>query len=572
MPVIDFPSSPTEGDELQAPNKFVYKWVTNRWKNIPRPLVIPDYIWPDISDPSDPYGTGETITNDDETWANPISPVTGGGGDDWILEMIEMPITDGESNIITLNLLMNQTGVEYSPFPGSDRLERCTDYIDGGLGDAVNLLNSPEAHYPYIANRARAFSGTADPIAQSRESLFYQDITPGDAWVSFKSGSIIGYDVAYPGCLIPLQDVLTESGYANRSSVKARMSTSFSFAGKYSGFYNKASIGVRGVTGETISGGDHYQVDGSSVSSYTTVERLTTDWIDIDATAEYLIWEGTMSETREMGDVVIEINDPYSPPDPAVAYPVGFATNPEHTKSSVVFDGTGGSKIRTIKHGDPMRLTNSSYDQLIYCNTMADLVTGVLGSIHPHAFWAREDDNWISFVDDNNNHVVEGRRLYTSGDYSTHSEMNGSWDFKNEGSRTPNLGYEVTNFSLNPDGTLLFTLDTTGNIRSYTMTAWDLSTVVSQHTLDMGGWGASCFDITQDGNVIVIIKAGNARQIIMDTSWDLSTSYDSGYDRYFDLDNPIDVCVSADTGSIFVLDNPTDPDITYRIYNYTRYT
>ena len=575
MPYIDFPNSPADGDEFQAPNKFVYRWTDeNRWKNVPRPLVIPDYIWPDMEPPGDddPYDDGDP-PGDDDPWDDPDDPVDGGGGEDWILEVIEMPVNNGE---ITqeIDLIINTLG-------GADLVNLGSGYGWGVIrGDSIQnpgngfnaqTHNDTKCQIPYLAQVGTVFTNNRMYASSAPELVEYYTIRNGTVWGSYPTSTIINYGTEWMASNINLQDFLTVDGYANKTEIRMRASASFSYAGKYSGQNSGLTIRCTDVNGIVYTGNPRSGVIVPFFNNYSTVTRVTTDWITIDAYAENVEILVEVGGNMQGGLVTVEIDDPYNPPS-RDNLPVGFATNPEMSKMWVTFAGTSNSVMRSIKNGDPGRLSNSSYDQIEYGVNYLDPVTAG-GGYDPdwQNIWFREDENWFMYVDGGNTNSIRGRHLYTTGDIESHSEYNPpQYDFRSYGSYTT-MGYTVKDIAMNPDGDILYTLDDVGDIRSYNLsTAWDLSTASLADTIDMSGWGATCFDITQDGFVIVIAKAGWVRQLILDTAWDLSTVYDSGFQRYFALEEPIDICVSADTGSIMVLDIPADENIGYRIYNYTR--
>lgn len=575
MPYIDFPNAPADGDEFQAPNKFVYRWTDeNRWKNVPRPLVIPDYIWPDMEPPGDddPYDDGDP-PGDDDPWEDPDDPVDGGGGEDWILEVIDMPVNDG-NNSYEVELLVNQSGdlIQLGPtLSYGYAVEKTTNYLDGGNGLSVPVHDQTECQVPYIAQTGADFSGARCLAASGPETVDYYTVKNGEAWASYPQPSIISYSSCFLACNINLQSFLPAESYENKTNIRVRFRASFSYCGKYSGFYSWANLYQTNSVGVWYSGAPVVGVDQSAQLPMSSVSTLTSGWMTIDEDCENLDWRARLGGTREIGSVVVEIDDPEHPPE-RTTLPTGFACNPEMTKSWVVFEGDSVNTMRSIKHGDPGRLTNSAYDQTEYGVNYLHPVAGSTYDPNWQSIWFREDENWFAYVDGGDTDEVYGRHLNATGDITSHSEINEpQYNFRDYSSNTGPLGYVVANIAMSPDGDILYTLDDVGDIRSYSLsTPWDLSTASLVDTVDMSGWGATCFDITQDGFVIVIAKAGWVRQLILDTAWDLSTVYDSGFQRYFALEEPIDICVSADTGSIMVLDIPADETIGYRIYNYTR--
>jgi len=574
MPVIGFPNTPTNGDELQAPNKFVYEWTDdNRWKNIHRPLVISDYIWPETEPPDDddPYDDGDPPAEDDP-WEDPENPVPGGGGQDWILEAVDLPVYNGEAQI-QIELLVNvDTGVLFDPFYNQPVMTHTTDFSDGGTGLTVNETIQPECQAPYIAQTGRSKGGDDRTfMAQASASVPNFVPNPGDTWFSFPNVTAIDFDSLNPACAIDLRLYLSASGLANLGQVRARLTGTINGIGPNFGFYEWLRLGQKDSGGVESPTEHSAYLDLGPVRSPT---RGSSAWFyldDSDPDFHWLVMTGRLGGGYEAGDIVVEIDDPWAP-QVRTNLPVGFASNPEHTKSLVTFAGSSGPILRTMHHNDPGRLTNSAYDQTIYGDTVAALTGNPYTDGDFEAIWFREDQGWFCYVDADQPRKVEGRHLYTPGDFTSHSEVvNPNYDYNDYSSLSPTLSADIVDVCMSPDGDNMYVMDTVGDIRSYSLsTSWDLSTAVFVEHLDMSGWGATCFDITQDGYVILLVKADSARQIIMGTPWDLSTSYDSGFQRYFALEGPIGVSVSADMESIFLLDVPVDEAVAYRIYNYTR--
>lgn len=577
MSVIDFPNSPTNGDELQAPNKFVYRWTNgNRWKNIHRPLIIPDYVWPDLSNPDDPFGTGDPGDGGTPDPGDVGGPdLNGGGGDDWLLEVIDFPVNNGEGTI-RVNYVMNQDP-SLTPTPADGvAIARIADFRTGSSTRTGVYINDPACEAPDVAQGGMGYGFNA--VAQALPDLSPPfNANPGTAWYSVVQTSAPDYNEGALRSWMDLDKVLSEDTKADRTQARFRIKASGSFIG---GNFTVGTSGISAVqynvfeatTNPPFKTGVDF---GEIVGDNFTLLTKTSEWIPFNAGARYLCVEGIVNGGFEIGDIVVEIDDPNAPAD-RTNLPVGFASNPELTFSAVAFDGTSGPVLRTMKHADPARLTSTSYWQTESGLTggYLDVSTGNLKYQRWTCLWFREDLAWYATVDSATPNTVESRHLYTVGDISTHSEIIlGRYDFKDYASKTPNLGYAVANIHIDPTGTYLYTMDSDGDIYRYTMsTAWDLGTVDAgvYDKLELGSWGATCFTISADGYVIVLLKAGKARQVIMETPWDLLTSVESGFERDFLLENPIDICISYDTGSIFVLDIPTDTSIGYRIYNYTR--
>jgi len=576
MANIDFPNSPTNGDELQAQNKFVYRWSGgNRWKNVHRPLVIPDYIWPDLSNPDDPFGTGDPGGGDPGVGEIGGPDENGGGGDDWLLEVIDFPVSN--SDLIEINFTVNQDATLSVPVAGAVAVARISDFRSGPDTRNGDFVGDLVCEAPLIAQGGNSLGGGTNAIAQAGPDLVAPlNANPGTSWFTWPSFGAPDFTEAALRSWIDVNDYLSDSSLADKTQVQVRIIASGSFVGRP--FTTQGcSVTARHLTSSATQLSGNSSVDFSFLrNNFSGTGTLTGSWFNLEAATRYISLEGVIGGGFEVGDIRIEINDPGGAPPSRDNLPVGFSSNPELTASLVAFDGTGGNVLRSMKHYNPGRLTNSEYWQIQNgaSDGYLDVSTGLSKTQRWSCLWLREDLTWYATVDTATPFTVEGRHLYTVGDISTHSEIvSGQYDFRDYASQTPSLGTTVRNIHMTPDGDFLFIIDGSYNIRKYELTTpWDLGTVDagSYDLLNLSGWNPTCFDITQDGYVIVLMKAGFARQIIMETAWDLLSAVDSGFERQFLLDEPIDVCVSADTGSIFVLDIPADTSSAYRIYNYTR--
>ena len=100
---IDFPNTPADLEEFHAPNRFVYEWKDdNRWRNIHRPLILPDYIWPPLDIPADP--------NVDPTGVLPGETGDDGYPGDWKLQALIFPVPSLEANVRVDLLMRSENG------------------------------------------------------------------------------------------------------------------------------------------------------------------------------------------------------------------------------------------------------------------------------------------------------------------------------------------------------------------------------------------------------------------------------------------------------------------------------
>ena len=570
---MDIPNTPAVDEEFQAPNKFVYKWTDeNRWKNIHRPLYIPDYIWPDTSDQDDPYGTGTGLPNTD-----------GGGGDDWTKSVFDIDLSNGNS-IIQFSPTMNIDVATFdAPYPNTWGILEVSGSVQGGGMLGSPFLNDPIAQYPLIANKGTVFAENRNAVGvTSTPPLgFYTGGSKGDAWFVYPQFATIEFDSAGPCMWIKLEDYLSTYALANKTECNMRITVTGQYVGKNSGASSRSvSLNLRpdnNINPNSLSDSVVTVCPKGVNGGVNNPETNTSAWKALQSWGTYVTLEGQIQGGYGFGDVLIEITDPGAAE--RLNPPVGMCCDPNMHFTFVAFDGPLGPWLRTIRHSDPQAISNSAFDDTNETQgvDVLSLVDGSPSALAWTCLWIRSDGYQLLSVDSVDTGVVVSRHLYNTFDMTSHSEVyndpsNGIYDYKDYGTVTPDLGFAVTDICMSNDGTKLFTQDSSGNMRSYAVSpAWDLSSV-DENIYDTfnPNWGGSCFEMTKDGRAILMAKAGFGKQFILTTPWDLTTAIDTGIERAFAIENPVDLSISADGYSLMVLDIPADITESFKLYNWTR--
>lgn len=550
---LDLPNSPENGDEFQARTKFVYEWSgDNRWKNIHRPLYIPDYIWDSDQPPT----------------------ADGGGGDDWTREAFEIDVNNGKS-IIYIYPEMNLSAGSDPATPGSIALEEVDDARHNSSMLSALFIGDEKAKYPNVASKGTLQSATRRSVGESSmpTGVYLAAQNPGTKWFVFAPLGQPEYDSSAPCMWIELDEVLSEYGFANLDEVRVRLTLSGNYVGKtFAAIYRQVSIRLYSELKVVTNNDSNIYVDVTGLGTGPTTQ--TTGWSNLQDWGRYLTLEGRIAGGYAFGDVILEIEDPggVTRGNP----PIGLWTDPTGNWSYISFGGLTGSVMRSLRHGNPNSLENSNWTDIVDGEDVLDL-TGAATGLNWTCMWGRSDGNWYATVDSEDTNVVIGRHLFKSFDITTHSDVyndvtNGYYDYKDYGSETPDLGVSVSGIYMKPDGTVLYVMTSTGVFRAYTLgSAWDLSTVddAVYETYD-AGWGQSCFTISHDGYVLAMAKAGKVKQIVLDTAWDITTAIDTGFDRDFTIEEPVGISISSDGYSLMILDIPSNTDENFKLYNYTR--
>ncbi len=566
-----FPNSPSEDDILSGPNKFVYEWKgSNRWKNVHRPIVISDYIWPynpanpgsvpaDPSNPTDLEGGGGSI---DEPY-----PITdGGGGDDWSIDQIDFPVGPEYGNVSHQFLVRVDPALRNTPSGLEENMYR-TDALVSGRDNEY----SPDS-LGYLVCYSEASTGRALVPYEDRTGFVSQqynslELTPQKRWIG----------------AIDLQAVL--ANYSRKTDCKWRMRAKGRWAGiVYAGAYDQVQTIAKTATGVNI-GSPSPATASMGITAANNIGNpvsRTTDWESIPSNARYLAVQGLTSTSYQYYDIFIDIIDPYGAQAEGTAA-VGFSTDPELRRSLVSFYTPLNSEMIMLEHGNPKKLDNTSIVQRVLDIDFKSLSANVLEPLPFGPLFFRENGEMF-FTQRSGSTIVEARHLATPYDLSSHSQIfnnaNGYYNYMDYSSSV-DIGFELRDLLVSQDGTMAFGLSTLSVLYSVPLSVpWDLSSAVvgSAQVLDIAGFDAGldvrCFDITPDGRNLVVCGfyygVAGAAQVILDTPWDIDTAIYTGYYRQFNLDDPKGITVSSDTSTIFVLDVPDDPSIAYTIYRYSR--
>lgn len=546
---IDFPNTPALNEEFQAPNKFVYEWVGDRWKNIHRPLIISDYIWPDPED-----GT-------------PLDP-DGGGGDDWTREAINLAV--GGSSY-------NYQGVV------DIKIDETANYVDPVHGPAPLIYNVQDRPDEDIYDWPLEWVVTYENALGVRKT--FQRVSGN----SFTTTQYFNLDIG-PENRVAFQIPRSFWGNPDKMHECSVRVTASARQWDYSG----TSIYVPGfqdtwtLTYNTLSNGSSYKSGGGGTFNLTISEPSNPNvvWdsvIDgsplVEADSPLVgswVFQYRLDPGIEVYDVSVDIFDPYGPKDPNFI-PVGFATERTMTHSLAAFNGdSDNAELLHARHGNPFRLDATQYVSREDTTTnMLSITTGLSESVEFGSLHLVDGGGaFVGYRTDDN--TVEYRYLGTPYDYTSHSfvvdDATAYDSFQNYSKKSAALTGTVEEIAMDPTGTYLFTLED-NEIRRYTLSAaWDVSTLdpATYQSFDVSGFDPDTFALYSGGNAIVLAKTGFMKQIILDTVWDLTTAVLSSFERAFDIENPVGLNVSDDGLTMIMVNNPSDVDSPYQIVQYTR--
>ena len=532
---VDFPNNPVADQEFQSPVRFVYKWTDeNRWKNIHRPLVIADYIW------ETPDGT-----------------------DDWVRDVLTLPINGGSFR--TAGNITSKTEPRFDAYSGQVNAL----YVAADYGES-------EYDYPYewVQGRAEFMSGrfTHQPL-NIDNTFWYQGVFILDIASSSKCRVVI-----------PVED-LGDPSRLDEVTFKLTVSCKHVEQGGLYGvpFQNEFSIYAMDITqtGFNVTGGVQY--DFGTMNKGERIENKSVEIMFPSSNIPnqtWVVFELSQDASFYYYDVVIEVQDPYGPGD-SDFYPVGFSSNTPIDRSLFTFEGTPGLGVPSdpimgsIRHNEPGGIGDSSIEQTINLTGIKDITTGATGTVPYKAIHYRDaGEAFIGLRGDTN--VLEYRHLRvpydisTTGDIVFDAEMD--YDFRDFCTESPALTGEVKGLYVDPSGYYVFILLDT-NINRYELSSpWDLSTLdpLTFNTMDVSAFAPAMFTMTFDGRVIVIGKAGLLKQIILDTPWSLIGAIDTGFEREFDINDPVGITVSPDSRTMLILDKPLDLADGYQVISYTR--
>jgi len=577
---IDFPNLPSEGDEYQAPNKFLYKWTDeNRWKNIHRPLIITDYLWPELPSVDGP-GNNDDPTDDSATDGG----VDFKGPGDWRLQALVFPAMPMEANI-TVDILCRTKENGDDPYGTFSHYVYDADYKNAAEGEGRYHPNNDQRLiiYDNVVSREdemRARIGQTPPSGPYNFSTFSTEA--GANIASMPTAYIIDYRGRFLSASVDLLNILPQPEFRDQVEVR------YTFYAK--GFSNRDGGGTAARVNFINDLGYTFPLDPedrfpevplASIREYSATGLVhMSDWLKIPSQCRYVEFEFQMiTAAYEVGEIQFQFRDPNSPPNTDVP-PVGFACDRDMNYSLISFknDEVNYGYVRTVRHGNPAQLDNSDYtSNVLYGESMLDLD----GNPSTYTFgpmFLRDDGNMWAFAQIGSS-VIEMRHLAVPFDLSKTSHTEDSDDlfysYRERSSISPNLGGVVKNFDFNPEGDKLFVLYDSGNIEMFPVTTpWDLSTVNTgaSVTLNLSSFGATSFEFAGGGHNIILMKEGFIKQIILDTPYDLTTAIDTGFVREFYIQNPIDIYISPDANNMFVLDTPAILTEGFVIYRYYRET
>lgn len=550
-----YPNAPVQDDELQQVNKFVYKWETNRWKNIHRPLIIPDYIWPDLS----PGG-------------NLLDP-DGGGGDDWTRDSFSLGVTGGRAANVTPSWSFS-----VHPVPISDRYE-------GPLPNAFRAMHvAPVAgtgETPLSSNNWGKLVVTGDNfdpygiVARPEgANAWYTGMQQGQ----LEFGPRIFAAMAFPtDALIGDRSILDQCKFNVRYRVTHNPRRGSAMV---AGFYSDIFIEGRTSDGTNL---PNLGSGGSAVSpgSYSTTYQEF-EWIPINhpdkAICEYVYIWMQWNSGFEFTEFEFDLFSPFGPASTTVT-PVAHGTGKNFGGSVVAFeDSQGGpSFLQGVRHGNPYSLTNSVLQDVVDCDTMLDVDTGLpLTGVRPRALFLHEFGEYM-VMGRQDNMTVEIRHLRDPYDITDHSAIINDgityYNFTTESSKTGTItGTTMKDVCMDVTGGYMYLL-VDNELRRYTLsTPWDASTINVGvfDTLDLSSFAPTGFDLSADGNVLIVCKQNTMKQYFLDTAWDINNVTDTGFTRAFDLNDPIGVVVSDDSRAIMVANTDIDPAEPHGLVLYTR--
>lgn len=536
---IDFPDTPVNLDEFQAPNKFVYRWKDNRWRNIHRPLVISDYIWPDGSDPKDP-----------------LDP-DGGGGDDWTREVIEFAVNGDSFNRIGEFSFKTEDGLRTDPYVGP-----VTAIYDA----SARGENPSDWPYEFVRTFGTNLGGRQTYLRSGPTSISYVQL--------------FNLDIG-PNCVIeayfPIADLgdpsrLSECEFKLRYSVQHWTLTPAQYT---VGFDQKAFIQYVNAGGTIRDNG--VSADDSVTTSFGTVPNQFLVDTPTDNLNEivYVKFSFRIDPGIDMFNVSVEIKDPYGPADPDY-YPVGFASDSELNWSLVTFAGPDDpASMTSLRHPNPNQLAGTTREGSVTEDDYLAIDDGLTESIpFTKIFYRDGGEAFVAARSDTN--TIEYRHLFTPYDITSHSNIIDDatvyYDFRNYSTESPALTGDINGLFVDPTGYYVYVLLGT-SLNRYTLSAeWDMSTLNPGvfDTLDLSAWSPNSFTISADGRVVLLGKVGYLKQIILDTAWDISSAIDTGFQRAFDINNPVGMSLSPDNKTFFILDIPLVLDGGYRLIRYTK--
>jgi hypothetical protein len=534
---LPFPNTPVVDEEYQARNKFVYQWTDEtRWKNIHRPLVISDYLWGSPEDPDE---------------------------GDWVKEVITLPINGG--GFITQGNFTSKTEPKFDAYSGPvTALYLVQDY------------GETEYMYPYqwVQALAQNMTGpryTHQPLLIDN-TFYYTNITFLDIGPSSRCRVVMPVsDLGDPSKLDEVTFKLTVSC----KHVWLGGLDSVPFQNEFSIFGRNISQTGNGVTGGV--GGDfgtmtrNQRIEGLSIQCQFPATNI--------GNQHWIVFELSQDASFYYYDVIIEIDDPYGPAN-ANFIPMGFSTNSTLDRSMITFESIQLTNpppnvLAVIRHNEPGTLAASAVEQSVESTTFRDITTKVVGD-HPWTKIHYQDagEAFVGLRSDTN--VLEYRHMRipyditSTGDTVFDAEMD--YDFTDFSSESPVITGEVKDLVIDPTGTYVYLLLDSAINRYVLSIPWDMSTFdpLTFTTLDVSSFAPQMFTVTFDGNVIVMGKPGILKQIILDTSFSLTGAIDTGFERAFDINDPVGITVSPDHKTMLMLDKPIDLTNGYQLIRYTK--